>query len=135
LLINEFSSYLLERILVPNKAGLILGLAVLVLVVIVGWPFASCELSYYELRADLRDIASQNAVRIGLASASTDEEIRSIVVRAASKYEIQLGPEQVTLQHTGTAEDPALYLAANYDVSVKLPWYSFTLHFTPSSAR
>jgi uncharacterized membrane protein (DUF441 family) len=66
LLINVFSSYLLERILVPNKAKLILGLAVLVLVVVVGWPLASGELSYFELRADLRDIASQNAVRIGL---------------------------------------------------------------------
>jgi hypothetical protein len=135
LLINAFSSYLLERILVPNRAKLILGLAVLVLVVVVGWPLASSELSYFELRADLRDIASQNAVRIGLAPASTDEEIRATVVRAARKYEIPLGPEQVTLEHTGTAEDPTLYLAANYDVRVKLPWYSFALHFTPTSAR
>jgi hypothetical protein len=71
---------------------LILGLAVLVLAVVVGWPFASCEVSYFELRADLRDIASQNAVQIGLAPASTDDEIRATVVRAARKYEIQLGP-------------------------------------------
>jgi hypothetical protein len=126
---------ILERILVPNKAKLILWLAVLVLAVVVGWPFALCELSYFELRADLRDIASQNAVRIGLAPASTDDEIRATVVRAARKYEIQLGPEQVTLQHTGTAGEPTLYLAADYDVHVKLPGYSFALHFTPSSAR
>jgi len=120
---------------VPNKAKLILGLAVPVLAVLLGWSFASCELSYFELRADLRDIASQNAVQIGLVPESTDDEIRATVVRAAGKYEIQLGPEQVTLQHTGTAREPTLYLAADYDVHVKLPGYSFTLHFTPSSAR
>jgi hypothetical protein len=134
-LISVFSSYLLEWILVPKKAKIILGLAVLALAVVVGWPIASGVLSYFELRADLRDIASQNAVRIGLVPASTDDEIRATVVRDARKYEIQLGPEQVTLQHTGTAEDPTLYLAADYDVHVKLPGYSFTLHFTPSSAR
>ena len=105
------------------------------MVVAGGWSFASCELSYFELRADLRDIASQNAVGIGLAPESTDDEIRATVVRAARKYEIPLEPEQVTLQHRGTAGEPALYLAADYDVHLKLPGYSFTLHFTPSSAR
>ena len=118
-----------------KKTKVMLGLAVLALAFVVGWQIASSELAYFELRADLRDIASQNATRIGLAPASTDEEIRAAVVRDARKYEIPLEPEQVTLQHTGTAEAPALYLAARYDVHIKLPGYSFTLHFTPSSAR
>lgn len=118
-----------------RKTTLMLGLAALALAFVVGWQIASSELAYYELRADLLDIASQNAVRIGLAPASTDEEIRAAVVRDARKYEIPLKPEQVTVQHTGTAEAPALYLAADYDVHIKLPGYSFTLHFTPSSAR
>lgn len=118
-----------------KKAKLILGLAVLALAFAVCWPAASSELAYFELRADLRDIASQNAVRIGLASANTDEEIRAAVIRDARKYEIPLEPEQVTVEHIGTAEEPALSLAANYDVRIKLPGYSFTLHFAPSSAR
>ncbi|HKV62228.1 MAG TPA: hypothetical protein VJO16_09965 [Candidatus Acidoferrum sp.] len=119
----------------PKKTKLTLGLALLALAFAVGWPIASSELAYFELRADLRDIASQNAVRIGLASANTDDEIRAAVVRDARKYEIPLKPDQVTLKHTGTAEEPALYLAASYDVRIKLPGYSFTLHFAPSSAR
>jgi hypothetical protein len=134
-LISVFGSYLLGRIAVLKKIKLMLGLAVLALAFVVGWQIGSSELAYFELRADLRDIASQNATRIGLAPASTDEEIRAAVVRDARKYEIPLEPEQVTLQHTGTAEAPALYLAAGYDVHIKLPGYSFTLHFTPSSAR
>ena len=120
-----------------KKTKVMLGLAVLALALafVVGWQIASSELAYFELRADLRDIASQNATRIGLAPANTDEEIRAAVVRDARKYEIPLAPEQVTLQRSGTAEDPALYLAASYDVHIKLPGYSFTLHFSPSSAR
>ncbi len=50
-----------------GKAKLILGLAVLAMAVVAGWPIASCELANLELREDLRDIAAQNAVRIGLA--------------------------------------------------------------------
>ena len=118
-----------------GKTKLILGLAVLALAVAAGWPIASCELANLELRADLRDIAAQNAARIGLASPSTDEDLRRTVVRAAKEYEIQLEPEQVILHRTGTAEAPILYLAVDYNVLVKLPGYSFTLHFTPSSAR
>jgi hypothetical protein len=118
-----------------GKAKLILGLAVLALAVVVGWPIASWELANLELRDDLRDIAAQNAARIGLAPPSTDEDLRSTVVRAAKGHEIQLEPEQVILHRTGTAEAPILYLAADYSVRVKLPGYSFTLHFTPSSAR
>ncbi len=118
-----------------GKAKLILGLAVLAMAVVAGWPIAWCELANLELREDLRDIAAQNAVRIGLAPPSTDEYLRSTVVRAAKEHEIQLEPEQVTLHRTGTAEAPILYLAADYNVHVKLPGYSFTLHFTPSSAR
>lgn len=118
-----------------KKIKLMLGLAVLALAFVVGWQIGSSELAYFELRADLRDIASQNATRIGLAPASTDEEIRAAVVRDARKYEIPLEPEQVTVQHPGTTEAPALYLVAGYDVHIKLPGYSFTLHFTPSSAR
>src|SRR6267378_7865594 len=92
-------------------------------------------LANLELREDLRDIAAQNAARIGLAPPSTDEYLRSTVVRAAREHEIRLEPEQVILNRTGTAEAPILYLAADYNVRVKLPGYSFTLHFTPSSAR
>ncbi|MGD1211809.1 MAG: hypothetical protein ABR973_10695 [Candidatus Acidiferrales bacterium] len=50
-----------------RKAKLILGLAVLALAIIAGWPIASCELANLELREDLRDLAAQNGARIGLA--------------------------------------------------------------------
>src|SRR5260370_7109713 len=96
-----------------GKAKLILGLVVLAMAVVAGWPIAWCELANLELREDLRDIAAQNAVRIGLAPPSTDEYLRSTVVRAAKEHEIQLEPEQVTLHRTATAPPPILTLSAN----------------------
>ncbi len=51
------------------------------------------------------------------------------------EHEIQLEPEQVTVQRTGTDEGPIIYLAADYKVRVKLLGFLFTFHFTPSSAK
>ena len=130
---NELNSYLLKRIV--GKAKLILGLAVLALAVFVGWPIASCELANLELRGDMRDLAAQVGSRIGLTPQSTDEDFRRAVIRKAEEHEIQLEPEQVTVQRTGTDEAPIIYLAADYKARVKLLGFSFTFHFTPSSAR
>jgi hypothetical protein len=118
-----------------GKAKLILGLVVLAVAVIAGWQIASCGLANFELHEDLRDLAAQGGARIGLAPPNTDKELRSEVIREAKDHQIQLEPKQVTVQHAGTAEAPIIYLAADYKVRVKLPGCSFTLHFTPSSAK
>jgi len=118
-----------------GKVKLILGLAVLALAIIAGWQVASFELANLELHEDLRDLAAQGGARIGLGNFSTDEDFRDAVIREAKRHEIQLGPEQVTVQRTGTAPAQIIYLAADYKVRVMLPGCSFTLHFNPSSAR
>jgi hypothetical protein len=118
-----------------GKVKLILGLAVLALAITAGWQISSCVLANLELHEDLRDLAAQAGVRIGLVPFSTDEYLRNAVIRDAKRYEIQLEPEQVTVQRTGTARAPIIYLAADYKVRVTLPGCSFTLHFNPSSAK
>jgi hypothetical protein len=118
-----------------GKAKLILGLVVLTLAGVAGWRVASCELANLELGEDLRDLAAQVGSRIGLTPASSDEDFRSAVIRKAEEHEIRLEPEQVTVQRTGTAEAPLIYLAADYRVRVKLLRFEFTFHFTPSSAK
>jgi hypothetical protein len=57
------------------------------------------------------------------------------VIRKAKSHEIQLEPEQVTVQRTGTVTAPVIYLVADYKVRVTLLGCSFTLHFKPSSAK
>ena len=118
-----------------RKVKFILGLAVLAFVGVAGWQIASCELANIELREDMRDLAAQVGSRIGLTPQSTDEDFRRAVMRKAQEHEIQLEPGQVTVERTGTDEAPIIYLAADYKVRVKLPGFSLTFHFTPSSAK
>ena len=116
-----------------RKAIIVIVFAVLTLAVIAGWQIGSCELANFELHDDLRDLAPQRSARIGLAQPSSDEEIRSTIIRYAEGYGIHLEPDQVTVRRSGPAQQPFFYLAADYQARVKLPGYSFALHFTPSS--
>ena len=118
-----------------RKIILILGLAVLVLAGESGWQIASCELANFELRDDMRFLAAQIGRRIGLNSPSTDKDLRNEVIRKAQEHDIELAPEQVTVRRTGTELEPIIYLAADYEVPIKLLGFSLTFHFTPSSAK
>ncbi len=103
-----------------GKVKLILGLAVLAVAITAGWQIASCQLANIELRDDLRDLAVQTGAHIGLVPFKTDEDFRNAVIRDAKKYGIQLAPEQVTVQRTGAAQVPIIYLAADYKMPVTL---------------
>jgi hypothetical protein len=118
-----------------GKGKLILGLAVLALAILAGWQIVSCELANIALHDDMRDLAAQAGAYIGLISFNTDEDFRNAVIRAAKEHEIQLEPEQVTVQRTGTVPAQTIYLAADYKARVALPGFSFTLHFHPTSAK
>ena len=118
-----------------GKVKLILGLAVLALAIIAGWQVASFELANLELHEDLRDLAAQGGAKIGLLSFRTDEELRDAVIHEAKRHDIQLESTQVTVERTGTPPAQIIYLAADYKSRVKLPGFSFTLHFHPSSAK
>jgi Zn-dependent alcohol dehydrogenase len=124
-----------DGIFVMGKAKLILGLAILGLAVVAGWQIASCEIANLELQTDMRDIAAQVASRIGLEAPSSDEDLQNAVIHKAREHDIQLEPAQVTVKQTGSGKTLAIYLAADYKASVNLLLYSFSLHFTPSSAR
>lgn len=114
---------------------IILGLALLVLVSIAGWQIGASELANIKLRDDMQDLASQLGSRIGLTTPSSDEDFRNAVVAKARQYDIQLAPEQVTVQRTGSGVTATIYLAANYTVPIHLPGFSFTLHFTTESDK
>jgi hypothetical protein len=71
----------------------------------------------------------------GLVDFNTDNDFRSAVIRKAEQYDIYLQPEQITVRRSGALKEPIIYLAADCKARVRLPGYSFTLHFTPSSAQ
>jgi hypothetical protein len=118
-----------------GKLRLILGLSFLILVIVVVWQVASCELANAALHDDLRDIAAQVGARIGLVPLSSDDQLRDAVIHAASKHDIHLEPSQIIVERSGPADTPTIYLAADYKLGVWVPGYSFTLHFNPSTAK
>ena len=117
------------------RAKIIIGVGVLAGMAIVGYQVASCEVANMELREELRDIAAQNAPRIGLTGPNSDAEIRDSVVRSALSHGIVLDAQQVTVQRSGTAEAPVIYLSVDYRARANLLGYSLILHFTPTSER
>jgi len=116
-----------------RRVKFVLGLAVLVFVSIAGWQIGACEVANIRLRDDMQDMASQSGVRIGLTSARSDDDLRNAVLNKARQYDIELAPEQVTVQRTGSSVTGTISLAADYTVPIHLPGFSFTLHFTPES--
>jgi hypothetical protein len=89
------------------------------------------ELSNYAFNDDLKDIA----MMAGANPRTTDQDLINEIIKKAEDHEIQLTPEQITVQHIGTPGVRALYVSAEYSVPVNLPGYTFTLHFTPSSGN
>jgi hypothetical protein len=118
-----------------KKLAWIAGLVVLALVVSVGWQIAASEIADRQLREDLRDMASQAGARIGLLELSSIDDFRDAVIRSAKQHGILLLPNQVTVQRTGAGVTAVIYLAADYTEPVKLPGFSFNLHFTTTSDR
>jgi hypothetical protein len=75
------------------------------------------------------------ALMAGANPKTTDQDLVNEVLKKAQDHDIQLTPEQITVQRIGTPGAPAVYVAAQSNVDVNLPGYSFTLHFTPSSGN
>lgn len=118
-----------------RRIRLILGTAVVVLAAMAGWQAGSSYLASLELQDDMHDLASQLAPHIGYSAPTSDDDLRAAILHKAQQYNIDLQPRQVTVQRSGSGYASTVYLAADYRVPVHVPGVSFTLHFTPSSAK
>jgi hypothetical protein len=109
----------------------ILGVLVFAGMIYAGLQIVPPELSNYSFNDDLKDIA----MMAGANPRATDQDLLNQVVKRAQEHNIELTPDEITVQRIGTAGAPAVYVAADYSVPVNFPGYSFTLHFTPSSGN
>jgi hypothetical protein len=91
------------------------------------------KLPIYELKDDLKDIASMGGARIGLAVQPSDDDLRATVIRKAAGHDIELEPEQIAVRRSGTAEAPAVFLAATYQAWVWMPGVSLVFQFTATT--
>ena len=116
-----------------GKLKLIVVLAAAIVALMGLGQVGLAEWTNLQFQDDLRDISSSLGARIGWNGPHSDEDLRALVLRKAGQHGIELDPRQVTVGHPASAE--LVYLAAEYDVPVRLPWYTFTLHFKPESTK
>ncbi len=103
--------------------------------IIPGWRIGACELANMNFQDDLHDLASQVGTHIGFAAPTSDEEMALSVIHKARERGIDLQPNQVTVRRTSSGETSTLYPAADYTGPVNLAFFSFNLHFAPSSDK
>ena len=94
-----------------------------------------------QFQDDLHDLAANLGENTGLVAPRSDEELRMIVMRKAEARGIELDPKRISLQRAGTTEWHGgtewhkFSLAVDYEAPIRLPGYSFALHFSPSSTK
>jgi len=120
----------------PNmNMKVMLGITVLALAIIAGYPVGSTDLRSRLLEDDINDLAAQLDTRTGLGTSKSDDDYRNAVVRKAMEHGIDLQPNQVTVERSVSEHESILYLAADYSVPVSMLGFSFNLHFNPSSRK
>ena len=117
-----------------KRIKVIVVVTVLAFAAMGGWRVGTCEVANLEFQQDLQDLASPRSFRYGNSPPKSEDEMRAAVIRKASEYDIRLAPDQVTVRAPAPGTN-SMFLAADYDVAVNMPQFSFTLHFNPSSEK
>jgi hypothetical protein len=107
---------------------LIFGVAIFVIVALVGLKLIPPFFSNYELVDAIKTEATQSTY-----STRTEEDIRESIIKQARNYDIALTPKQVHVSRVGGFGAGTLAIDAEYSVPIDLPGYSTTLEFHPSS--
>jgi hypothetical protein len=118
-----------------KKIKIVLALIAFYFLFSAAWQVGACELANIELKDDLQDMATQLGVRTGVSDVASDDDLRTMVLRKAEKYNIALAPEQVTVMRDGYGKNANIYLEADYSVPIYLPRFTFSMYFNPSSAH
>jgi hypothetical protein len=107
------------------------GFLAIVFVVLGCFEVAPPMMANYSFADDLRNVALMD----GGNFQKTEEDVRTDVMRRVKEQNLPIEPKQVTVQRINTPGMSALYIAADYSVTVNLPFYSFDMHFTPNSGN
>jgi hypothetical protein len=107
------------------------GFLAIILVVAACFEVAPPMMANYSFQDDLRSVSLMD----GANFQKTDEDVRTDVMRKVKEQNLPIEPKQVTVQRINTPGMSALYIAADYSVTVSLPGYSFDMHFTPNSGN
>jgi hypothetical protein len=109
----------------------IVGFLAIILVIVACFEVVPPLMANYSFQDDLRNVALVD----GANFQKTEEDVRNDVVRKAKDQNLPITTKQITVQRINTPGMSALYVAADYSVTVNLPGYSFDMHFTPNSGN
>jgi hypothetical protein len=109
----------------------LVGFLAVILVVVALFQVAPPLMANYSFQDDLRQVAMMD----GAAYQKTDDDVRNDVMRKVREHDLPIEPKQVTVQRILTPGLAAVYVAADYTVTVNLPGYSFDMHFNPTSGN
>jgi hypothetical protein len=107
------------------------GFLAIIFVVYACFQIVPPLMANYSFQDDLRTVALMDSSNLQ----KTDEDIRTDVMRKVKEHELPIDPKQITVQHVNTPGMTAVYVAADYSVTVSLPGYSFDMHFNPNSGN
>ncbi|MFY9743275.1 MAG: hypothetical protein WA252_00955 [Candidatus Sulfotelmatobacter sp.] len=109
----------------------IVGFLVIVAAALALFAIAPPLLTNYSFTDDLKTVAMID----GPNMQKTDDDIRLDVLAKAREHDLQIRDTQITVQRIGTPGLAAVYVAADYTITVNLPGYSFDMHFSPNSGN
>jgi hypothetical protein len=108
-----------------------IGFLVIAAVVVALFEIVPPLMTNYSFQDDLKTVAMMD----GSNFQKTDDDIRVDVLKKARELDLPIQEKQITVQHISTPGLSAVYVAADYSVTVSLPGYSFDLHFSPNSGN
>jgi hypothetical protein len=110
---------------------LLVGFLAIAAVVVGIFQVAPPMMANYSFQDDLKNIAMVS----GGSSTKTDDDIRTDILRKAKEHDLPITEKQVTVTRISTPGNNAVYVAADYSVTISMPFYPFEMHFSPSSGN
>ena len=109
----------------------IIGFLAIAAVVVGIFQVAPPMLANYSFSDDLKTVSMMDSANLQ----KTDEDVRNDVLRRAKEHDLPIDAKQITVQRINTPGISAVYVAADYTVTINLPGYSFDMHFNPTSGN
>jgi hypothetical protein len=109
----------------------IIGFLAIAAVVVGIFQVAPPMLANYSFSDDLKTVSMMDSSNLQ----KTDEDVRNDVLRRAKEHDLPIEAKQITVQRINTPGISAVYVSADYSVTINLPGYSFDMHFNPTSGN
>jgi hypothetical protein len=109
----------------------LVGFLAIIAVFVCIFQVAPPLMANYSFQDDLKTVA----MVAGANPSRSDEEVRNDILRKAKERDLPIEAKQILVQRIGTPGLMAVYVEADYTVPVKLPGYSFEMHFNPTSGN